>query len=127
MNEVSTKLEDLVNRHRAVRAVRAELSAEDKKLGAEQKSIEGELIREMREMGVDGLRVAGASLGVTSKPSTKVDDIDTFARWCVENGQTHLLYKSAIPKEVERMIIEGRAPKGVTLSHYDSISIRNNA
>lgn len=126
MNDTTTSLEALVTRHRDIKSKRSILSAQEKELGAELKRIEGQLIREMREMGVDGLKVSGCSLAVSTKPSTKVTDLATFATWCVENGQTNVLYKSAIAGEVEKLTVEGMVPPGVTLSHYDKISIRNS-
>ena len=122
----TASVELLVELYFQVKAIRSDLSKQDKELKEKQDKLEVALGDRCLEMGVDSFKAGGASItrSLTQRPA--VADGQAFLKWATENDRMDLVQVKHYSDPIKEYISKnkGALPDGMMYIENYSVSVR---
>lgn len=122
----TASVELLVELYFQVKAIRSDLSKQDKELKEKQDKLEVALGDRCLEMGVDSFKAGGASItrSLTQRPA--VADGQAFLKWAEENDRMDLVQVKHYSDPIKEYISKnkGSLPDGMMYIENYSVSVR---
>lgn len=124
MPEQPVTTADIVAQMVEIREERRRISARDKELIAEGKSLEFELLVRLDEQGMEKVSTAAGTATISETVLPQVIDWDQFYAYMIENDALYLLQKRPAAAAFREMQESGQAIAGVEPYTQRSIGLR---